>query len=756
MTTPTPAASNPPAGITLAAGDALADRMWTMTHDLLAVAGPDRRLTWTNPAWQSLLGWTADELRAASFHRLLHPDDLASVATFERDVLAGSAGERPQTELRLRARDGTYRWLMFSASYSAADALVFFCGKDITERKQGEEELRAAEERFRAVTASTRDGIVSADRNGRIIFWNAGAEQIFGLAAGEIMGRPLTELMPERYRDAHRAGIARFIATGEGRLTGSTVEVEGIRADGTEFPIELSLGSWSRNGQTCFTAVVRDMTDRVRARHALREAEERFAGAFEGAAVGLMLAAPDGTVLRANRALCELTGWSEEELVGRTYEELLHPDERGADAAEIAAMLGGRTQRLATERRILVADGGTRFVRINLSLIRTPDNAPLHFVGQIEDVTERRRMIEALTISEARYKALIAHLPDSTIHLFDHELRLLLSEGERMRAHGYDPQMLEGQLLQDAVPPAVYERLGPEYRAALEGETRSFDLDTLDGSATYWVQIAPLRDDVGRIIGGMAISRDITARRQAEVALEQRAGELERSNNELEQFAYVASHDLSEPLRMVSSYLQLLRRRYHGKLDADADQFIDFAVDGAGRMRDLIDDLLTYSRAGRGDQPLEPVDSRAVVERVVDAVQTVDDAREARIAIGELPTVMGDRHQLVQLFQNLIGNAVKFVPDDRMPEIEVSAARAGDRWRFEVCDNGIGLDPAHAERIFRMFQRLHTREEYAGTGIGLAIAKKVVERHGGTIWAEPRPEGGSRFSFTLPATREPA
>jgi PAS domain S-box-containing protein len=745
-------ASTPPASIT-PAGDALAERLWAMTHDLLAAAGADRKLAWTNPAWQPLLGWTAEELRAESYHRLVHPDDLDRIVAFEHEVLAGRAGERPETELRLRARDGSYRWFVFSASYSVADELVFFCGKDVTARKQGEEELRAAEERFRAVTASTRDAIVSADGNGRIIFWNAGAEAIFGRTSAEIVGRPLTDLMPERYRDAHRAGIARFLATGEGRLTGSTLEVEGLRADGTEFPVELSLGSWTHNGQTCFTGVVRDMSDRVRARHALREAEQRFAGAFEGAAVGLMLAAPDGTVLRANRALCELTGWPEHELGGRHFQELLHPEERGADDAVLQAMLSGRTQRLATERRFLVADGTTRFVRINLSLIRTPEDEPLHFVGQFEDVTERRRMIETLTISEARYKGLIAHLPDSTLHLFDHDLRLLLSEGERMRAHGFDPQALEGQLLVEAVPPALYERLAPEYRAALAGETRSFDLDAQDGSATYWVQIAPLRDDLGHIIGGMAISRDITARRVAERGLEERAGELERSNAELEQFAYVASHDLSEPLRMVSSYLQLLRRRYHGKLDADADQFIDYAVDGAGRMRDLIDDLLTYSRAGRGDQPLAPVDSRVVVERVVEALSTGEDAREARVAIGDLPAVLGDEQQLGQLFQNLIGNAVKFVPEDRVPEIEVSATRDENRWRFAVDDNGIGMEPAHADRIFRMFQRLHTRDAYPGTGIGLAIAKKVVERHGGTIWVESRPRGGSRFCFTLPAVR---
>jgi PAS domain S-box-containing protein len=635
-----------------------------------------------------------------------------------------------------------------------ADELVFFCGKDITARKHGEEELRAAEERFRAVTGSTRDAIVSADLNGRIIFWNRGAETIFGRPAEEMLGRPLSELMPERYRDAHRAGMARFLATGEGRVMGSTVEVEGLRGDGSEFPLELSLGSWVQSGQMCFTGVLRDVSDRVRARRALREAEERFAGAFEGAAVGLMLAAPDGTLMRANRALCELSGWPEDELVGRRFDELLHPEDRGLDAPALDAMLAGRTQRLATERRFLSADGAARIVRINLSLIRAADESPLHFVGQIEDVTERRRMIEALMISQARYKGLIGGLPDSTVQLFDHDLRLLVAEGDRMRAHGYDPEALEGRLLEDIVPPAAFARLAPEYCAALSGETRSFDMESSDGTASYWVQIVPLRDDLGHIMGGMALSRDVTERRAAERVLEDRARDLERSNAELEQFAYVASHDLSEPLRMVSSYLQLLRRRYAGQLDADADEFIDFAVDGAARMRDLIDDLLTYSRAGRSGAALVPVASRALVERIAEGVCAGEDARQADVRIGDLPVVLGDEQQLGQLFQNLIGNAVKFVPEDRTPVVEVTAERDGARWRFTVADNGIGLEPAHAERIFRMFQRLHTRESYPGTGIGLAIAKKVVERHGGTIWAAPRPEGGSVFHFTLAAAGE--
>jgi PAS domain S-box-containing protein len=629
MTPPTHPTSARPAP---SGADSLAGRLSAMTHDLLGAASTgDHRLVWTNPAWYPLLGWTEDELHAGSYHRFVHPDDLPRLKRAETALLEGRAGERPETELRVRGRDGAYRWLAFSASHSPADELVFVCGKDVTARKQGEKQLRAAEERYRAVTDSTRDGIVSADSNGRIIFWNAGAEAIFGRSADEALGRQLTELMPERYHDAHRAGVARFLATGEGRLMGSTVEVEGLHADGSEFPLELTLGSWSQSGQRCFTGVLRDVSERVRARHALREAEQRFAGAFEGAAVGLVLAAPDGTLLRANRALRELSGRTEEELAGRHASELLHPDDREDVRPAVQAMLAGETERLAGDQRLLLAGGEVRVVRINLSLVRAATGEPLHFVGQVEDATERH---------------------------------------------------------------------------------------------------------------------------EAERSVEERARELERSNAELEQFAYVASHDLSEPLRMVSSYLQLLRRRYHGRLDGDADDFIDFAVDGAARMRDLIDDLLTYSRAGRGDHPFEPVDTRAVAERAAEAARIQAEGREVGIAIGTLPTVPGDPQGLGQLFQNLVGNAVKFVADGRVAEVEIGAERDGADWRFTVSDNGIGLDPGHADRIFRMFQRLHTRDEYQGTGIGLAIAKKVVERHGGRIWAEPRPEGGSRFSFTLPAQEE--
>ena len=343
------------------------------------------------------------------------------------------------------------------------------------------------------------------------------------------------------------------------------------------------------------------------------------------------------------------------------------------------------------------------------------------------------------------------------MHLIDPDLRILLSEGDRMRAHGYDPAQLDGRLLEEVLPADAFARLAPEYRAALAGERRSFDWDTSDGSATYWVQIAPLRDEVGRVIGAMALSRDITERKQAEIALADRARELERSNAELEQFAYIASHDLSEPLRMVSSYLQLLRRRYHGRLDGDADAFIDYAVDGAGRMRDLIDGLLSYSRAGRGERPQARVETGAVVARVVE--RAAGPGGRPRGALRCRGSAHGARRRAA---------ARAVVPESDRQRDQVRArgpdargARDGRarraRLALRVADNGIGLDPAHADRIFRMFQRLHTRDDYPGTGIGLAIAKKVVERHGGDIWAEPARGRRHDFWFTLPdAGKAPA
>ena len=231
--------------------------------------------------------------------------------------------------------------------------------------------------------------------------------------------------------------------------------------------------------------------------------------------------------------------------------------------------------------------------------------------------------------------------------------------------------------------------------------------------------------------------------------LSEQAEELKRSNEELQQFAYVASHDLQEPLRMVASYVQLLSRRYKGKMDSDADEFIDFAVDGATRMQGLINALLSYSRLGSRAKELAPTNLGSVFNDVMKNLKVVLEDSGAVITNDELPTVMGDNVQLSRLFQNLISNSIKFRGED-IPRIHLSVQQKDEQWVFAVSDNGIGIDPEYFERIFVIFQRLHGKEEYPGTGIGLAVCRKIVERHGGRIWVESERGKGSKFCFTIP------
>ncbi len=243
---------------------------------------------------------------------------------------------------------------------------------------------------------------------------------------------------------------------------------------------------------------------------------------------------------------------------------------------------------------------------------------------------------------------------------------------------------------------------------------------------------------------------ELKERKRLQADLERYTRELKRSNEELQYFAYVASHDLREPLRMITSYLQLLARRYQGKLDQDADEFIHFAVDGAKRMEALIHGLLLYSRVETRSNERAAVPCGEVVTQVLTDLKIAIEESGARVTYDDLPTILADPNQLNLLFQNLVANAIKYRREDP-PEIRITAENQNEEWTFCIADNGIGFEPEQARRIFMIFQRLHTEEEFAGLGIGLAICKKIVERHGGRIWAESQPGQGSRFYFTLPA-----
>ena len=273
----------------------------------------------------------------------------------------------------------------------------------------------------------------------------------------------------------------------------------------------------------------------------------------------------------------------------------------------------------------------------------------------------------------------------------------------------------------------------------------------VDGSVRDVLYNASLYcDDKGATVGVFAAARDVTELNHAQEVLRRTVENLERSNRDLEQFAYVASHDLQEPLRMVSSYTQLLAERYGDQLDQDAKDFIGFAVDGSIRMQTLINDLLQYARVGTRGQELAPTDTREALDRALMTMQPRIQETGAVVSVGDLPTVIADEVQITQLFQNLLGNAIKFAKAEEAPNIAVSASREDDEWIFSVADNGVGIDAKYQDRVFEIFQRLHSRSEYSGTGIGLAICKRIVERHGGRLWVESEVGSGATFKFSLP------
>ncbi len=343
------------------------------------------------------------------------------------------------------------------------------------------------------------------------------------------------------------------------------------------------------------------------------------------------------------------------------------------------------------------------------------------------------------------------------VWIMDTEGRILHANRTGERIIGWDPEALRGHSMGEYLAPGpemaedVFAAIGDHARrsGSWEGELSFVRKDGTEFPA--WGTLNTVQDARGTVTQFIVEFRDRTREKAIQDELDRRTEDLLRSNRDLEQFAYVASHDLQEPLRMVTSYTQLLARRYKGQLSAEADEFIGFAVDGAIRMQSLINALLAYSRVGTRGKEHVVLESRTAFEQACANLRMAIEEAGAEVIAGPLPTVTGDPVQLMQLFQNLIGNALKFRNAGHPPRIAVTAERLGESWEFTVSDNGIGIDPRFWERIFVIFQRLHSREEFPGTGIGLAMCKKIVERHGGRIRVESEPGNGSRFIFTLHA-----
>lgn len=447
--------------------------------------------------------------------------------------------------------------------------------------------------------------------------------------------------------------------------------------------------------------------------------------------------------LDINQAFEKINGLKREDVIGKLATDVIPGIER--DSTDWFSIYG----------HVALSETPTTFDAYSNSLkrwfhISAYSPKKTYFVSISEDITERIKAEEALRDAEEKAKDLIQFSPTGIYEISFIPPRFTKVNDAMCRILGYSREELLSFDPERILDGESGQRFRERIRRQLSGEnvddTIEYTVRTKDGRTIFAIlNTRPINQD-GKPVGAFVVAHDVTESHAREE-------ELRRSNAELQQFAYVASHDLQEPLRMVINYLSLLERRNQGKLDLKSLEYIEFAIEGGERMRRLIDDLLEYSRVETKGVEFAQVDMNLVVETALSNLKATADEVNAEITAGPLPSIMADSSQMVQLIQNLVGNSLKFHSKEK-PMIQISATQENKEWVFSVKDNGIGMNMEYADKIFQMFQRLHTKDQYPGTGVGLAISKKIVERHGGRIWVESEEGKGATFFFTIPKAME--
>ncbi|AFM25845.1 PAS domain-containing sensor histidine kinase [Desulfomonile tiedjei] len=602
------------------------------------------------------------------------------------------------------------------------------------ELRRAQLELIEIQENYDLLYNSAPVGYFTLDTKGMIIQVNTTASKMLGKMHLEKI--PFFIFVIPEDRGKFRDYFSQLLKTGlkeacDMRLKGMGGELS-VWLDG--IAIKDSKGKIAR-----VQLIVSNRTAIKLAEKSARSFQIKYRALYEDSADGILLFDNAGIILDCNKASLDLFGYPLEEIRGRRLADLVHPEDRKQVSQELLGLLRGHLSRLNCRMR--KRDGTYRAVEVTGRHIEENLNQTLY-----RDITERLLADERLRKNEELYRQMF-HGSQAAKLLIDPESSDIIDANEAaVKFYGYELDRLKKMKISD-----INELSPSEITAEMEkarSETQNFFRfkHRLASGEIRDVEVYSSTLEVrGRSLLA-SIIHDVTDRLRAET-------NLMRSNQDLEQFAYVTSHDLQEPLRTITTALQMFERKHKGQFDQISDELIQFAVDAARKMKALIQDLLAYSRLNTRGHPFERVDLKEVVNRSTDNLRSLIEEKGTLVTVDEMPTVWGDPSQLVQLFQNLIGNAVKFGPEVS-PEVHVSVESNGNEWVFSIRDNGVGIQEAHFDRIFVIFQQLDKKNPFEGTGIGLAIVKKIVERHHGRIWVESEIGIGSTFIFTLPTGTE--
>ena len=762
------------------ATDAAGDGLWDWD-----IAGG---AVWFSPGWQAMLGFMPEEVPStADFRRsLIHPEDLPTV---EAALAAHLSGDSPhyECEHRVRTGSGDWLWIRDRGRVVAWDAerrparMVGTC-VDASAGKRMEEELAESRLQLDAILDNAPVGVLLVDRDRVIRRVNTSVAATFQHRLDDIVGSSARVIYGDDlvFEDVGERAYPRMQAGGQ-----FDEEVVMRRADGADIRCRL-IGRSVKPGDPDrgYVWVVEDITVRWRAEQALNDRAGFQRVLLDTVSVPIFVQDVMGHYVDANSAFERWMGIDRQALFGRTVFDLAPPDIAEADEAVDRALLADQKPQ-SYETQLRCADGTLRDVVFSKAVYCRTGGKPAGIVGAVMDISERKRAEQALRERQQLFEQIFVSSCAVKLLIDPVDGRIVDANPAAASFYGYPLDRLRSMHIQD-INAASTTLVQQELRHAGRAERRLFQFRHRLASGEFRdVEVYVSNIVVHGRTMLMSLIHDITERCRAADALDRKTRELERSNAELEAFAYVVSHDLRQPLRVITSYLTLLERSLGASLDEEARECIDFARDGAQRMDRLIVDLLEYSRVGRKTKtfrlvPLEEPLRLALLNLEV-AVQDAGAAVSVEwpgetplpAAVGPTvasPTVAGDDNELMRLFQNLIGNAVKYRAPGRPPVVRVTVAlephgqgQQGKTpvWRIDIRDNGIGIATEDRERVFGIFQRLHRRDEYEGTGVGLAVCKKIVEHHAGQLWVDDPPEDdirdedgrpcGSLLRLVLPA-----
>ncbi len=714
-----------------------------MSLDIMMIADAEGKIIDFNESYVKISGYSREELFALNGGwDIVVKEDLANALHQVERIRSGDF-DLTNYELRINSKNGAVKTISFDAGIDKVKNLIYCIGRDITEIIQKHKLIEQNELRLQFFFDNVLDGmaIVFEDKFQMV---NNALVNILGYdSVEEIIGKPFVQFIDPDYSSKEDE----LVSTNSNHLYTSKI----LRKDGTSRNIEATGKSISFRNQELQIFVIRDLEERKNTQDKIEVSEARFETVFKNSSLGIMLLDFDGNFVDANISFLNRLGYSQNEIKRMNILDIIYEEDRDIALEYWKLLIIGSVNKIYKEKRFLKKNKKITWARVTLSIMKISASENIVF-GSVEDLDSQKKSEQALIESEEKFRAVYESSPMGILItktpgiIYD----LNPSFAEMM---GYSEVELKGKNLLDITHVSDYQNTKKWMEKIFNREIQTYITEKKyvrkDGTSFWAKAVVSTMNDITDEIITVSIIENIEKKKKTEDALEQKNRELTQINQELEHFAYVASHDLQEPLRTITSFIQILDKRYIHKLDEDAQQFMGFVVEGAKRMQTLIHDLLDYSRINRFNTGYEKIDLNEIFNTINRVLKDKIESHDALVLSENLPTVYGNRLQLTQVFQNLVDNAIKFKAKKRKPEIIISVNDLGDKWELIFKDNGIGISQEYFQRIFVIFQRLHTHEEYTGTGIGLAICKKIIERHGGEIWVDSKPGKGTAFHLSI-------